>query len=305
MKENRIEKVVLWITLTLFLVGVVGVIGYILIDQNRSTAEAKNYERINDEVAELVVLPPRIEEQPNVDAEVRYQPETGSKVVETDEVDTDINVTEIPTPEATPTEGAKKGGPASASSFDLQKLYALNPDIAGWIRIPGTEIDYPFAGIGDKPCIYLDTAYDGKTKSDFGTLFTRNNLSDPSSISNLVMFGHNMMSPGYGMFTQLMKYKDKSFAKNHSRLELIIGNTPLVYEFFCAYNIKSNDAFHYEKMAFVGPKDLTAYSEEILSRSKVKADGAVAGEAHYVSLSTCDRPYDSKEGRFVVVFVRR
>lgn len=222
-------------------------------------------------------------------------------------------VANLPSGEPTPipeTTGESASGTKSekkkGSATGMEELYALNPDIAGWIRIPNTEIDYPFVAIGDKANKYLETSFDGKTKSKFGTIFTRNNLDDPSSIPNLVLFGHNMAATGYGMFTQLLKFKKNAeFAKAHSTLEIIIGDETFTYEFFCCYNIKTSDSFLYEQMSFIGPKDLTRYSEEILKRSNVKADGAAAGAAHYITLSTCDRKYDSEHGRFVVVFVRK
>ena len=302
MEDSKFEKVICWIVIAVFLCSFIGLIGYLVWDANQDKIE-EDIRKIHDEAAELVALPSVIEERPEERTEIVYQPTDAPKptgVPSPTPVPT-LEPTESPTPEPE----QKSGGTVNSGTISLEQLYAINPDIAGWIRIPGTEVDYPFAAVGNKKSIYEDTAYDGKTKSAFGTIFTHNNVSDPTSIPNLVLYGHNMAATGYGMFTQLLKYKNKDFAKNHARLELVIGDTPLVYEFFCCYNISTTDSFLYEQTAFTGPKDLTSYSEEILRRSKVKAEGATAGAAHYLTLSTCDRGYDRKNGRFVVVFVRK
>lgn len=306
MEDSKFEKVICWIVIAIFLCSLIGLIGYLVWDANQDKIE-EDIQKIHDEAAELVALPSVIEERPEERTEIVYQPTDAPKptgVPSPTPVPT-LEPTESPTQEPTREPEQKSGGTVNSGTISLEQLYAINPDIAGWIRIPGTEVDYPFAAIGNKKSIYEDTAYDGKTKSAFGTIFTHNNVSDPTSIPNLVLYGHNMAATGYGMFTQLLKYKNKDFAKNHARLELVIGDTPLVYEFFCCYNISTTDRFLYEQTAFTGPKDLTSYSEEILRRSKVKAEGATAGAAHYLTLSTCDRGYDRKNGRFVVVFVRK
>lgn len=306
MEDSKFEKVICWIVIAVFLCSFIGLIGYLVWDANQDKIE-EDIQKIHDEAAELVALPSVIEERPEERTEIVYQPTDAPKptgVPSLTPVPT-LEPTESPTPEPTREPEQKSGGTVNSGNISLEQLYAINPDIAGWIRIPGTEVDYPFAAVGNKKSIYEDTAYDGKTKSAFGTIFTHNNVSDPTSIPNLVLYGHNMAATGYGMFTQLLKYKNKDFAKNHARLELVIGDTPLVYEFFCCYNISTTDSFLYEQTAFTGPKDLTGYSEEILRRSKVKAEGATAGAAHYLTLSTCDRGYDRKNGRFVVVFVRK
>ena len=306
MEDSKFEKVICWIVIAVFLCSLIGLIGYLVWDANQDKIE-EDIQKIHDEAAELVALPSVIEERPEERTEIVYQPTDAPKptgVPSLTPVPT-LEPTESPTPEPTREPEQKSGGTVNSGNISLEQLYAINPDIAGWIRIPGTEVDYPFAAVGNKKSIYEDTAYDGKTKSAFGTIFTHNNVSDPTSIPNLVLYGHNMAATGYGMFTQLLKYKNKDFAKSHARLELVIGDTPLVYEFFCCYNISTTDSFLYEQTAFTGPKDLTGYSEEILRRSKVKAEGATAGAAHYLTLSTCDRGYDRKNGRFVVVFVRK
>ena len=322
MKNNKLESIVFWVVLTTFLSAAVGFVVWLLIDLNQAKI-ADNLRIIHDEAASLVSIPSTIPNKPRTDKGKAAEAKKGSgerETVlrnETGAGESGVNAPEVLGETITEeTAGDGKGVSTkqpeassasarnvSASEISLSALYSVNPDLAGWIRIPGTEIDYPFAAIGNRKNKYLDTAYDGRTKSSFGTIFTRNNLSDPDSVSNLVLYGHNMSGTGYGMFTQLLKYKQASFAKNHADLLVIIGETPYKYTFFCAYNVRTSEDFSYEQMAFTGPKDLARYTEEILKRSTVKADGATAS-SHYVTLSTCDRGYDYKNGRFVVVFAR-
>ena len=83
-----------------------------------------------------------------------------------------------------------------------KNLYHINPDIAGWLRIDGTYVNYPFViepsneeTQAEPNTYYLHRGLDGEYLYE-GTLFMdyRNILgSDEESQSeNIVIYGHNM-----------------------------------------------------------------------------------------------------------------
>lgn len=210
------------------------------------------------------------------------------------------------TPSVTPTpsEGDKPKSIVT-SGFDLTQLMRENKDIIGWIRIPGTEIDYPLlqdSGSGK----YLNTAYDGKTKTDFGSIFTNNVIEGTvEGEENLVIYGHNMRTAGYGMFTSLMKYKDASYQNAHKKLELYFPDGVRTYQLFAVYSIKTTDSFRFDKMAFGGKADFENYIADVQKRSVYSSGVAANASSRLVTLSTCDRDYDWESGRLIVVFIQR
>ena len=54
---------------------------------------------------------------------------------------------------------------SSADAVDYSKLTAMNSDFAGWLRIPGTDIDYPVMYTPDDPEYYLHRAFDKSQSS--------------------------------------------------------------------------------------------------------------------------------------------
>ena len=154
MEDSKFEKVICWIVIAVFLCSLIGLIGYLVWDANQDKIE-EDIQKIHDEAAELVALPSVIEERPEERTEIVYQPTDAPKptgVPSLTPVPT-LEPTESPTPEPTREPEQKSGGTVNSGNISLEQLYAINPDIAGWIRIPGTEVDYPFAAVGNKKSI--------------------------------------------------------------------------------------------------------------------------------------------------------
>ena len=95
-----------------------------------------------------------------------------------------------------------------ARHIDFESLQAINPDIKGWLYIPGTEIDYPIM-IGDTDEKYLNRDYEGKY-SKIGSVFSFSD-TDLTNNDHVILFAHNMISGQ--MFGGLKKFKDEAYAK--------------------------------------------------------------------------------------------
>lgn len=95
-------------------------------------------------------------------------------------------------------------------------LYKQNKDLAGWLSIEGTVINYPVMQTGKKnPDFYLHNGFD-KKESDHGTLFVdaRNDIVNRDT--NLIIYGHNMRDGT--MFGGLKSFMDKNYFEKHQEL---------------------------------------------------------------------------------------
>lgn len=95
---------------------------------------------------------------------------------------------------------------------DYRALSEENPDMVGWIRIDGTNIDYPVVQCADEPNYYLKHDFAGRY-TDFGCPFAQANcdVQDPSD--NVILYGHNMKDGS--MFSDLVRYQSRSFWETH------------------------------------------------------------------------------------------
>lgn len=96
-------------------------------------------------------------------------------------------------------------------------LHERNSEMVGWLKIDGTEIDYPVMQSGtDQADYYLSHTFD-KEEDLNGTLFidARNDIITRDT--NVIIYGHNMKSGM--MFGSIKKYLDEDYWKEHQTIE--------------------------------------------------------------------------------------
>lgn len=99
------------------------------------------------------------------------------------------------------------------SPIDFAALQARNPDIYGWLEIPGTEISYPLLQSATDDSLYLDHDEYGEYSIN-GSLFTEHAYNKTDFSDRItVVYGHHMLNGT--MFSNLQKYYSdpEQFAK--------------------------------------------------------------------------------------------
>ena len=114
------------------------------------------------------------------------------------------------------------------SPIYMPDLTAFNPDYIGWIRIDGTEIDYPIVQ-GTDNIKYLNTTFMGE-RNPSGTIFMDNeNLYGFTGLA--ILHGHNMRNGT--MFAGLHNFRDNDFLALYDEITIFTpdGET-LTYRVF-------------------------------------------------------------------------
>ena len=100
----------------------------------------------------------------------------------------------------------------------LLEVYGeYNSDFVGWIRVPGTEINYPVMQSPNSPNYYLRRNFE-KAYSNLGTPYLQENC-DIHTCDNLIIYGHHMLDGG--MFSDLELYKQEAFWRTTNTCALI------------------------------------------------------------------------------------
>lgn len=168
---------------------------------------------------------------------------------------------------------------------DWDKLLATNADVYAWIRVPGTNIDYPIlqASTGKDDDFYLH--HDIKKKYSFaGCIYTRRANSKDLSDRLTVLYGHNMINGS--MFGALRRFEDEDFFKTHKEFYIYMPQKILKYR-IVAYMI-ADDTDILERYQANNELGFEAYvkglkkARNIRKKEKIKPDDSIA------TLSTCD-----------------
>ena len=91
------------------------------------------------------------------------------------------------------------------NSMDFDKLYSINTDVKGWIKIDALDISYPILQYTDNDYYLSKDIY--KEKSISGSIFLdyRNSGFDDK---NVVIYGHNMKNDSmFGKLDEMLKRK--------------------------------------------------------------------------------------------------
>lgn len=183
---------------------------------------------------------------------------------------------------------------------DLAACLAQNDDFIAWIRIPGTNVDYPVVWTDDAE-YYLHHTFTGK-QGAAGTLFSlmKTDYSIPSR--NIAIYGHHLKSTGEKMFTSLMRYKNPDFYEDNQTIVLDSLYRHSEYTIFAVVNMKVGD-WEPSRTTFSGDAAFMAFVNRAKSESLYDTGVEVGADDHILTLITCDRSYAGKEGRLVILAV--
>lgn len=193
-------------------------------------------------------------------------------------------------------------GPAEDHSRTMPgyaDLHAQNNDLAGWLTIPGTAIDYPVMFTPEEPEYYLQRGFD-KEYSVSGTPFIDGRCAVAPRSDNLVIHAHNMRDGS--MFADLLRYAERDFWRDHPRLVFYAGGERQDYAVLAAFrtaDYADRLEFCYE---FITAGDEAAYEDFVAQakRAALYETGVTAEPGDLLlTLSTC--AYHTDDGRFVVL----
>ena len=185
---------------------------------------------------------------------------------------------------------------------DLSAYLAQNPDFVAWLRIPGTNVDYPVVQT-DNPDYYLNHTFSGKS-SVVGTLFSLADADYAAPGRNIAIYGHHLRSSGEKMFTSLMRYKNPDFYEDNQTIVLDSLYRHREYTIFAVMNMKVGD-WEPSRTMFSGDAAFMAFVNRAKLESLYDTGVEVGADDHILTLITCDRSYAGKEGRLVILAVER
>lgn len=186
-------------------------------------------------------------------------------------------------------------------SNPYRENYLENPDMAAWLQIPGTLIDYPVMWTPRDENYYLLRDFQGNDNQNGCLILDTDSCLDPLS-TNLIIHGHNMRSGA--MFGNLTDYEDENYYKDHTQIILYTPECQRNYEVIAVFRSqvfkKSDNVFKYYKFFQAdSEEEFDDFYENIKEMSLYDTGVTAQFGDHFLTLSTC--VYHVKNGRFVVV----
>lgn len=204
------------------------------------------------------------------------------------------SLSETPEPTATPI-------PLEKNPY--AELFVQNGDMAAWIIVDGTVIDYPVMQTPEDENYYLNRDFYGN-EDKAGCLL----LDDDSAIygenatTNLIIHGHNMKAGT--MFGGLDEYVSEEYYQEHKSMEIYTRTDKREYEviavFYSQVYYPSDLVFKYYNFFHADNElEFNYFYDNIKELSLYDTGVSAQLGDHFLTLSTC--AYHVEDGRFVVV----
>jgi len=197
-----------------------------------------------------------------------------------------------PAPTVMPDESAEK-----KTSYD--ELYEMNRDFIGWLRIGGTNINYPVMQTKADPEYYLRRNF-YKRQSRSGTPFA-DSRCDIGTSDNVIIYGHNMKNGT--MFSDMRYFKDKAYWREHPVVRFDTLTESGEYEIMAVLISsaeRKNDK--YSVYNFISAADENSFDEfvsTIKKQSIYETGVTVEYGDRLITLSTCNKSNSSE--RLIIV----
>lgn len=180
-------------------------------------------------------------------------------------------------------------------------LSAQNSDLAGWLTIPGTDIDYPVMFRADDNDYYLSHNFNGE--EDINGLLVLDKRCDPKDNGvNRLIHGHNMDSGA--MFGGLKHFANKAYRDEHPYIEYSSLYETDTYEIFAVFrsSVYNEDTSDFQYFNYIMIDDIDQFNEYVSSvcdQSIYDTGITPVWGDKLITLSTCE--YSKENGRLVVV----
>ena len=197
-----------------------------------------------------------------------------------------------------------KSGNSKTQGYTDTMTFANNPDMVGWIKIDGTNINYPVMQTPNEPDYYLNRDF-YKNQSVYGCPYVQANCDVKTPSDNVIIYAHHMNDGS--MFANLELFRSKDFWKSHKQVSFDTLERKATYDILAVFAVPvdETDKNSFKYYEFVNAYDPQHFSD-FVSRCKELSFYDTGVTAKYgdklLTLSTCEYTHDN--GRLVIVAKR-
>lgn len=191
----------------------------------------------------------------------------------------------VPEPSADPSSAA----PVLVDNpIDFAALQAENSDIVGWIRIPGTTIDYPILQSSEEEEEDFYLSHDSqKQPKRAGSIYIQKLNSASFTDANTLLYGHYMANGS--MFADLHQFRKEAFFNEHQTAYIYTPGHILTYTIYSAFVY--DDRHILNSFDFHSVEGYQTFIDETLNppsmARRVREGVSVTTSDRIISMSTC------------------
>lgn len=208
-----------------------------------------------------------------------------------EEATEDANISEIPDDENTEVIESDDGPESPYWKFlnmslldvDLDALRQTNPDVVGWIKVGGTNINYPFMQTSNND-YYLTHSLD-RSYNSAGWVFADYRLKLDNTDRNTIIYAHGRYDGT--MFGTLRTAETNGWLNDTSNyiVRTVTDKETSMWQVFSTYHLPTTS--DYIRTNFYSDQDYQNFLDMLKNRSSHDFQTSVNSSDHILTLSTC------------------
>lgn len=181
---------------------------------------------------------------------------------------------------------------------EYEEYYKKNNDFVGWIKIDGTNVDYPVLHT-DNNDYYLKHNFNKKYEGR-GSIFMDMACNPETLDKNTVIHGHNWLDET--MFSKIPQYSKFDYYKEHPVIEFNtrteMHKWKIIAVFITTASPEEDNGYVFNYIyPHIGGVNYQGYIDEITKRSLYNTGVDFNKDDKFLTLSTCTREVDTGKKR--------
>ena len=168
-------------------------------------------------------------------------------------------------------------------NIDFKSLKQKNSDTIAWLKVNGTDIEYPIVKTIDND-FYMTHSFDKSYNSSGWAFMDYRNRCDGTD-KNMVIYGHNRRDGSIFGTLQNILTEDWQKDPQNFKIPFITENEKTEYQVFSVYEIERED--YYITTDFENDRQFQSFIDKIKSRSEIDFGIEVTANDNILTLSTC------------------
>lgn len=177
----------------------------------------------------------------------------------------------------------------------------VNEDVIGWIKIDGTNVNYPVVQGEDNEYYMTHNVMKNTAKS--GAIFMDARVNINTSPSVYLIYGHASANKTNPMFSALNGYKNETFLRSHSYIKLSFQDEGTsLWQIFAVCVVDTETAEEINKYYTISFDDETEFNDYVSAiRTQSIHNIDFNGEINEIlELSTCAKPGQHSKERMII-----
>ncbi len=168
---------------------------------------------------------------------------------------------------------------------DFTELKEKNSDIAGWLTVGGTNINYPVVQTTDND-YYLTHAFD-KSNNRAGWVFMDYRNDKNSYGKNTIIYAHNMKDKTMFGSLKTLLTKDWYNVEENRIIKMSSEKYNTLWQIFSVYTIPTTNDYIWTDENFTSEAQYQEFLDKIKGRSYTDFKTSVSNTDRVLTLSTC------------------